>query len=182
MFKVKTVVEVNKLIRDNFYKMKINSTFISSYDSYGYILSEDIVSLEEVPHFNRSTVDGYAVSSKITKLASPSIPVILSNLGEVLMGEESKYSINELETVYVPTGGHLPSGADSVVMIENTDQLGSEIIINSPTSKWENVLLKGFDIPFLSDKNKEVLSMYQPKPNEISFDIRNAVILYLKSL
>jgi len=50
------------------------------------------------------------------------------------------------------------------------------------TVAFSDYLLKGFDIPFLSDKNKEVLSMYQPKPNEISFDIRNAVILYLKSL
>jgi 2',3'-cyclic-nucleotide 2'-phosphodiesterase (5'-nucleotidase family) len=47
---------------------------------------------------------------------------------------------------------------------------------------FSDYLLKGFDIPFLSSKNKEVLSIYQPKDTEISHDIRKAVVSYLKSL
>ncbi len=50
------------------------------------------------------------------------------------------------------------------------------------TVAFSDYLLKGFDIPFLSEKNKEVLSIYQPIATDISYDIRNAVILYLKSL
>ena len=50
------------------------------------------------------------------------------------------------------------------------------------TVAFSDYLLKGFDIPFLSNKNKDVVSIYQPNQTEISFDIRNAVILYLKSL
>lgn len=45
---------------------------------------------------------------------------------------------------------------------------------------FSDYLLKGFDIPFLSDKNKEVLSIYQPNSTEISYDIRKSVIEYLK--
>ena len=47
---------------------------------------------------------------------------------------------------------------------------------------FSDYLLKGFDIPFLSDKNKDVLSIYNPKSSETASDIRKAVILYLKSL
>ena len=50
------------------------------------------------------------------------------------------------------------------------------------TVAFSDYLLKGFDIPFLSNKNKEVLSVSTPISTDISFDIRNAVILYLKSL
>ena len=48
------------------------------------------------------------------------------------------------------------------------------------TVAFSDYLLKGFDIPFLSDKNKEVLSVYHPKETELGFDIRKAVIAYLK--
>ena len=48
------------------------------------------------------------------------------------------------------------------------------------TVAFSDYLLKGFDIPFLSDKNKEVLSVYHPKETELAFDIRKAVVAYLK--
>lgn len=50
------------------------------------------------------------------------------------------------------------------------------------TVAFSDYLLKGFDIPFLSDKNKDVLSVYNPIPTETAADIRKAMILYLKSL
>ena len=49
------------------------------------------------------------------------------------------------------------------------------------TVAFSDYLLKGFDIPFLSPKNNGVLEVYQPKPDEIAYDIRKAVILYLKN-
>jgi 5'-nucleotidase/UDP-sugar diphosphatase len=48
------------------------------------------------------------------------------------------------------------------------------------TVAFSDYLLKGFDIPFLSDKSAGVLSIYKPKENELTFDIRKAVIAYLK--
>ncbi|MFK8060829.1 MAG: bifunctional UDP-sugar hydrolase/5'-nucleotidase, partial [Polaribacter sp.] len=49
------------------------------------------------------------------------------------------------------------------------------------TVAFSDYLLKGFDIPFLSDKNKEVLSIYKPKETELAVDIRKAVVAYLKT-
>lgn len=48
------------------------------------------------------------------------------------------------------------------------------------TVAFSDYLLRGFDIPFLSDKNKDVLSIYRPKMDEVSYDIRKSVIDYLK--
>ena len=48
------------------------------------------------------------------------------------------------------------------------------------TVAFSDYLLKGFDIPFLSSKNRNVSSIYQPKENELAFDIRKAIIHYLK--
>ena len=45
---------------------------------------------------------------------------------------------------------------------------------------FSDYLLKGFDIPFLTSDNKEIIAVYQPKENELAFDIRKAVIEYLK--
>ncbi len=49
------------------------------------------------------------------------------------------------------------------------------------TVAFSDYLLKGFDIPFLSEENKEVISVYQPNSNELAFDIRKAVVAYLKT-
>ena len=49
------------------------------------------------------------------------------------------------------------------------------------TIAFSDYLLKGFDIPFLSDKSKEVLSIYTPKEDDLAIDIRKAVVSYLKT-
>ncbi len=50
------------------------------------------------------------------------------------------------------------------------------------TVAFSDYLLKGYDIPFLNEKNKGVISVYKPTKNELNFDIRKSVITYLKSL
>jgi molybdopterin molybdotransferase len=146
MFLVKTIDETIKIIRENFNNYNLKTKRILLSDALHYVIAEDIISNEEVPHFDRSVVDGYAVDFNSVKLATSSTPAILKNNGEVLMGTESKDLVTPITTVYVPTGGHLPKGSNAVVMIENTETLGEEVIINKSVSKNENVLLKGTDI------------------------------------
>ncbi|MFK5883493.1 MAG: molybdopterin molybdotransferase MoeA [Candidatus Izemoplasma sp.] len=146
MFIVKTIKETTKIINDNFSSYNLLKINIKVEDALNYVCAIDIYSTEDVPHFDRSIVDGYAVDFNSVKLASSATPAILINIGSVEMGEASKYSVKDDNTVYIPTGGHLPRGANSVVMIENTDTLGEEIIINKSVSIYENVLRKGTDI------------------------------------
>ncbi|KGL63277.1 bifunctional metallophosphatase/5'-nucleotidase [Polaribacter sp. Hel1_85] len=86
--------------------------------------------------------------------------------------------------------GQLAAGTGAYLQRFNAEKVGEkwmikgkELNINKTYSvAFSDYLLKGFDIPFLSDKNNEVLSIYKPKPTELSSDIRKVVISYLKSI
>lgn len=85
--------------------------------------------------------------------------------------------------------GELASGTGAYLHRNNVEKVGEKWLIqNKPlyinksyTVAFSDYLLKGFDIPFLSSDNKEVISVYQPKENELTFDIRKAVVTYLKN-
>jgi 2',3'-cyclic-nucleotide 2'-phosphodiesterase (5'-nucleotidase family) len=86
--------------------------------------------------------------------------------------------------------GVLAKGTGAYLHLYNAEKVNGKWIINNKELDikknykvaFSDYLLKGFDIPFLSIDNKEVLSVYQPKETEISHDIRKAVVSYLKSL
>lgn len=147
LFKVASVEEVNQILREKFNYI-LNSQEVSLEEAYGRILYEDILSKVNVPNFRRSTVDGYAVNSKAVAGASEAIPAIFNLKGEVLMGQESKTNIDSPEEcIYVPTGGMVPNGSDSVVMIEYTEKLdNTTILINKPSANGENVVQVGEDV------------------------------------
>lgn len=147
MFNVHSVEAARKKLEDFFSEYKLETEKIDITKAVGRILAEDVVSNENVPHFRRSTVDGYAVISKDTHGASESLPAFLQVVGEVHMGKPAKNVVSNDETMYVPTGGMVPDGADSVVMVEYTEKLDEEnIAINRPASSKENMIDIGDDI------------------------------------
>ncbi len=143
MFTVKKVYDVKEILAN--YPNRRTTILMKTIEAIGYELADNAVADMDVPHFDRSTVDGYAVNHKDCLLASTTIPVLLKNVGSVEMGKDSILTI-EKNAIYVPTGGFLPSGSDSVVMIENTDTLGEEIVIYQAPSIYENVLRTGTDV------------------------------------
>ncbi len=116
-------------------------------DCLGRVLAEDIISDENIPPFDRSTVDGYAVLSSDTFGVSEALPSMLALKGEVLMGEEALCSVKNGECVKISTGGMLPEGADSVVMTEHTEKmLDDTCLIYRPVSPFQNVTRIGDDV------------------------------------
>ncbi|MGE5379684.1 MAG: gephyrin-like molybdotransferase Glp [Methylocystaceae bacterium] len=120
---------------------------VSLIDAVGRVLAGPVVSREELPGFSRSSVDGYAVAANDTYGATEGIPAFLQNLGYIAIGQVPANSIHLGECMYIPTGGMLPEGADSVVMLEYTELLGEDTVLTSrPVGPGENVIYRGEDI------------------------------------
>ncbi|MBQ5863533.1 MAG: molybdopterin molybdenumtransferase MoeA, partial [Peptococcaceae bacterium] len=119
MLYVKTPEEVLDLIQNTFSAVA-DVEYVPLASAIGRVLAEDIASEEYVPDFNRSTVDGYAVHAQDTFGCSEAIPAMLPVACEVLMGQAADFVLQMDACCIVPTGGALPEGADSVVMVEYT--------------------------------------------------------------
>ncbi len=147
MLKVISPDEAVNIIRKEFSSCKLQKEKLSLSDSLCRILCEDVISKENIPSFDRSTVDGYALFSADSFGSSESSPSQLDIAGEVLMGEKTDLAIHRGECAKIPTGGMLPEGADSVIMVEHTDTLFEGICLaQKAVSPYENVTRKGDDI------------------------------------
>ncbi len=101
---------------------------IDLHETFERILAVDIVSDVNLPDFIRSTRDGYAVRGQSTFGASEGNPAYLTVKGRVSMGTRPTFSIGPGEAAKISTGGMLPDGADSVVMIEYTEAIDDTTI------------------------------------------------------
>ena len=142
-FKVTDLGNVLKHI-SNFPKVEAEN--IPLTESMGRILVQDMHANVDLPDFKRSTMDGYAVRASSTFGASEANPAYLIVKGDVLMGEIPDFSIGVGEAAGISTGGMLPKGADSVVMIEHTETVDkSSIEIYRSVAPAQNILEKGED-------------------------------------
>src|SRR5688572_8661095 len=88
----------------------------------GRVLAADVVSPVDVPSFDRSNVDGFAVVAEDTFGASEEVPRRVRLAGEVIhTGVVPSTSIRSGEAVAIATGGMMPRGADAVVMVEHAN-------------------------------------------------------------
>ncbi|MBR2315121.1 MAG: molybdopterin molybdotransferase MoeA [Clostridia bacterium] len=146
MLKVVSTEKALEIIREIFSHLKTQTETVALGESLGRTLSEDILSEENIPAFNRSTVDGFAVRAKDTYGSSESVSAQLDIIGEILMGEKADTDIGEGECIRISTGGMLPENADSVVMVEHTDCTFPPVcLILKAVSPFENVTKKGDD-------------------------------------
>ncbi|MCS6925438.1 MAG: molybdopterin molybdotransferase MoeA [Candidatus Binatia bacterium] len=113
----------------------------------GRVLAKALTAPVDLPHFHRANMDGYAVRAQDTFGASPSLPAYLKLVGSVEMGKEVKRPLKKGETMRIATGGMLPPGADAMVMVEYTEEMGDGTVeIQRSVSPWENILRIGEDI------------------------------------
>jgi molybdopterin molybdotransferase len=144
-FKVKTVEETFALIEENIAKVR-EVTVCGLEEALHCILAQPVAAGENVPAFDRSTVDGYAVVAKDTYGSSESMPGFLTVTGEVKMGEAATKPLSRGEAIYVPTGGMLPPGSDSVLMIEHCEEISGLLNTYKQIAPGENVIRAGEDI------------------------------------
>jgi molybdopterin molybdotransferase len=115
--------------------------------SHDRILAVDVVSDIDLPDFNRSIVDGYAVRASSTFGASDGSPAFITVKDIVGMGEVPDFSLKPGQAASISTGGMLPKGADSVVMIEHTEAIDeSTIEVYKSVAPGQHVIESGEDI------------------------------------
>jgi molybdopterin molybdotransferase len=143
-FKVKTIDQVLEY-RRLFPRMPTES--VPLMESGGRILATDIRSDIDLPDFSRSIMDGFAVKGSSTFGASEGNPAYLTVTGTVAMGDSPKISVGPGDAVRISTGGMLPAGADSVVMVENTEPIDDTTIeVYRSVAPGQNMVTVGEDI------------------------------------
>jgi len=147
MLNVKSVDEVMKIIDSSFGDFSVGTEFVNIREAVGRVTAEDIFADEDIPGFDRSTVDGYAVIAADTFGASDSLPAQLELVGEVFMGEKPLFGLKKGQAAVIPTGGELPSNSDAVVMLEYTDNYEDGFIyINKAVAPGSGVIFRGDDV------------------------------------
>jgi molybdopterin molybdotransferase len=143
-FKVKTIDQALEY-RDHFAPVGIED--ISLSESVDRVLATDIRSDIDLPDFARSIMDGFAVKGASTFGASEGNPAYLNLKGTVAMGEASNMAVGPGEAVRISTGGMLPAGADSVVMVEHTEAIDDTTIeVYRSVAPGQNMIAVGEDI------------------------------------
>ena len=143
-FKVKTSEEVLKII-EGF--EPLGEERVPLKKAFGRRLSKDIISLEDLPGFYRSTMDGYAARARDTFGATEAQPALLEVTGEVIMGRAATMAVEPGQAVKISTGGMLPEDADGVVMVEYCHPLDEKTIeVSYAISPLENVIKPDDDI------------------------------------
>jgi putative molybdopterin biosynthesis protein len=114
----------------------------------GRVLAEDVRASVDAPPFDRSVVDGFAVSSTDVATVSQSRPVRLMLNGETIhCGHHPMLAVAAGTATPIATGGPIPRGADAVVMVEHTEtDAGDAVLVSRAVSPGQNVSFAGSDI------------------------------------
>jgi len=111
-------------------------------DAPGRVLAENIVADTDLPPFDRSQMDGYAVKADDTNSA----PVKLNIVGESAAGRGWHKTLRKGEAVRIMTGAPVPKGADAVQKIELSSEVDGFVTLTEPTSKGRYIIAKGGEV------------------------------------
>jgi len=122
-------------------------------DALGRVLAEGVYSDMEIPPFDNSAMDGYAVRAGDTAEANPDAPVTLQVIGNLAAGYTTELVVEPGTAIRIMTGAPLPAGADAVVRFEETseglsagERVGNQVAVFNQVVIRENVRLAGEDI------------------------------------
>jgi molybdopterin molybdotransferase len=112
----------------------------------GRTLAEPVTSADDVPGFDNSAMDGYAVLAIDTAGASAESPVTLRVVDESRAGHPAQRPLEPGEAIAISTGAMVPAGADAVVRVEDTDGGESAVAIRSEVASGRDIRRAGDDI------------------------------------
>lgn len=136
------LTSIDEALIDWFSKMQLKKpeeNMVPLQEALGRVLTRDLTAKDDLPRFNRSAMDGYAIKAEYTVGASQFKPAIYQ------ITETQELKAKEAKQVW--TGNPIPKGADAVVMIENTQKReGSELEVWSSLAVGDNVARRGEDM------------------------------------
>lgn len=135
-----SISKAKKSVKSETFLLKNEKVHISKV--VGRILAEDIFADMDLPPFDRSQMDGFAVRTVDVKDA----PAKLKTVGESVAGKGWHNELNSGEAVRIMTGASVPKGADSVQKVELTSEDGGFITIEEPTKIQQNIVKKGQEV------------------------------------
>ncbi len=112
----------------------------------GRTLARDVVSDVDVPAFDKSAMDGFALRGEETFGASPTDPVSLEVVGEILPGDPGDLEVGPGQAVRIMTGGALPRGVDAVLMAEHATDREDSVQVHGSVVPGRNVARAGEDV------------------------------------
>jgi molybdenum cofactor synthesis domain-containing protein len=155
--KLLSLDEAKQILKQNFSPKPVGAERVSLSEAHDRVLAEDIMAPMDVPPFNRSTVDGYAVRAVDTFGADEDSPLTLKFCGQVSVGESPSIVVEKGMAAEIATGAPLPKGADAVVMVEYSNRRDDNVFIRRAVSKGENMMEAGSDIR----RDEKILKKYQ---------------------
>ena len=121
--------EARRLVLEQVTPMKAEPVPLRS--ALGRVLAVDVGSVEPVPGFDNSSMDGFAVRAADTVGASAAAPVALRIADEARAGHPARSSLETGQAIVISTGAMLPEGADSVVRVEDTAARNGRVEVRS---------------------------------------------------
>jgi molybdenum cofactor synthesis domain-containing protein len=115
-------------------------------DANGRAAAADVASTRDVPPFSRAGMDGFAVRAEDTFGASRYEPKTLRVIEKVYTGQVPSKTVEPGAAIEIATGAPMPTGADAVVMVEETEQAAGEVRVLTPVYPRQNVGRQGADI------------------------------------
>lgn len=131
---------ISRIMNQN---VTVQTKTVSLDESLNHILAEDIIATYDIPRFNKSPYDGFAIRSEDSKGASGDHRIEFEVIDRIGAGSVSNKMIGKNQAVRIMTGAQIPESADAVVMFEQTIESETTFTIRKPFAHHENVSLKG---------------------------------------
>ena len=114
-------------------------------EAAGRTLAQDVVATWNLPPFDNSAMDGYAVRSDDTAGATQEQPVTLAIVARVVAGQTPEVPLEPGQAARIMTGAEIPDGADAVVRQEDVTAAGDAVTLSAPVAAASDLRRQGED-------------------------------------
>ena len=125
---------------------QLPATTVPVVEALGLVLANDVVAGVDLPGFDNSAMDGYAVRAADLAGAGPESPLLLPVAGDIAAGDTTRHVLHPGQALRIMTGAPLPEGADAVVPVELSDGGATEVALRLAPQVGASLRHRGEDV------------------------------------